>query len=62
MAEDENKNINFVLEVEKYPCLSNKSLSSYSRKSEIQKDWDRRLLSEKTNLKKTTRVYLGSGT
>lgn len=39
MADDEQKNIAFVLEVEKYPCLYNTTLSSYSRRTETDKAW-----------------------
>ncbi|XP_047516291.1 uncharacterized protein LOC125056957 [Pieris napi] len=39
MADDENKNIQFVLEVEKHPCLYNTTLSSYSRKNDTDKAW-----------------------
>lgn len=39
MADDEQNNIKLVLEVEKYPCLYNITLSSYSRKTETDKAW-----------------------
>lgn len=39
MADDENKNIQFVLEVEKHPCLYNTTLSSYSRNNDTDKAW-----------------------
>ncbi|KAI5646816.1 FLYWCH zinc finger domain-containing protein [Phthorimaea operculella] len=39
MADDDNQSIEFVLEVEKYPCLYNNTLPSYSRRTETDKAW-----------------------
>ncbi|XP_053607512.1 uncharacterized protein LOC128673588 [Plodia interpunctella] len=37
---NEQQTINFVLEVKKYPCLYNSSLSSYYRRTETDKAWE----------------------
>uniref|UniRef100_A0A6P7GIH6 Uncharacterized protein LOC114337366 n=1 Tax=Diabrotica virgifera virgifera TaxID=50390 RepID=A0A6P7GIH6_DIAVI len=39
MADDENKNIQLVLEVEKRPCLYNTTLSNYSPRTDTDKAW-----------------------